>query len=490
MPLFARRFGGCSPIFALTRAASRLDSITSHSRLLCLLFALLPIVVRLAILPWRPVPYPRNHDEFVHLLGAATFAEGRLANAPLAFREHLESIYVLQEPTYSSIYPPGIAASLALGQAFTGYYWAGVLLTTGLMCALSYWALRAWSPPPWAALGGALIMLRYGIFSFWPSAYSGGSLAACGGALTFGALGRFWKQPSASAVAITAAGLSLVLFTRPFEGLVFSAATGVLLLLRDRRIRFLWPILPIAAAIVCFTAIHNHAVTGSATRFPYQRRSARWAYLSNLLPLPAVPEPAGLAAQQKAMYAWQRGAHDRGRSLEGFVYATSEKALRFGSAYVGLPLTLALGVLLFGRWTREIQIAVALLAVTLASHTLYPFYVTLYSAHVVVIVTYLAISALAHVSHFPGTARCWFACCWEPTSPDEPGRFRRAIRKKGPLRGKTSSANCSQNPARTSCSSATRLHTIFSMSGSITVLRRVRAASCGCARWTRKAMPL
>src|SRR6266849_4319275 len=101
----------------------------SDRPLACLLVVgLLPILLRLALLPWYPVPVPRVADEFGHLLVADTLLQGRLANPEHPLRQHLATMYVLQSPTYASIYPIGQGALLALGRILTGVPWAGVCL--------------------------------------------------------------------------------------------------------------------------------------------------------------------------------------------------------------------------------------------------------------------------------------------------------------------------------------------------------------------------
>ncbi len=56
------------------------------------------------------VPEPVVHDEFAYLLGARTFAEGRLTNASPPLPEFFESPHVLVVPTYNSRVPTGTVA--------------------------------------------------------------------------------------------------------------------------------------------------------------------------------------------------------------------------------------------------------------------------------------------------------------------------------------------------------------------------------------------
>ena len=92
------------------------------------LLALLPVVLRLALLPHHPVPTPDIYDEFGHLLVADTLRHFRLANPPHPLHQFFETFFVLQQPTYSSIYPIGQGLLLALGWTIFGLPWAGVVV--------------------------------------------------------------------------------------------------------------------------------------------------------------------------------------------------------------------------------------------------------------------------------------------------------------------------------------------------------------------------
>src|SRR5581483_12261938 len=162
LAFFARR--------SIIRLARKLATKTAWCMLL---LALLPIVLRLAMLPRHPIPAPEVYDECGHLLVADTLLHFRLSNPTHPLHQFFESFFVLQEPSYASIYPIGQGVLLAIGHAMFGSAWAGVLLATGAMCALCYWMLRAWTSPEWALLGGMLAVIEFGPLNSWMNGYWG-----------------------------------------------------------------------------------------------------------------------------------------------------------------------------------------------------------------------------------------------------------------------------------------------------------------------------
>src|SRR5262249_4686012 len=85
--------------------------------------AAMPVVLRLVLLRHHPVPTPDIYDEFSHLLAADTLRHFRFSNPDHPFHRFFETFFVLQEPSYSSIYPPGQGLILAIGQVILGYPW-------------------------------------------------------------------------------------------------------------------------------------------------------------------------------------------------------------------------------------------------------------------------------------------------------------------------------------------------------------------------------
>ena len=170
------------------------------------------------------------YDEFSHLLVADTLRHFRLANPPHALHQFFETSFVLQEPTYSSIYPLGQGLALSLGRAIFGHPWAGVILSTAAFCALCYWMLRGWTTPAWALAGGVLAVLEFGPLCYWMNSYWGGALAAAAGCLVFGALPRLRANGRTRDAVLLGAGLGLHLLTRPYES-VFLLLSVVLFFL-------------------------------------------------------------------------------------------------------------------------------------------------------------------------------------------------------------------------------------------------------------------
>src|SRR4051794_10044867 len=78
-----------------------------------LALAMLPVALRVLLLPGSPIPTPSVSDDFSYLLLADTLRHLRLANPPHPLHQFFETFFVLQEPTYSSIFPIGQGLVLA-----------------------------------------------------------------------------------------------------------------------------------------------------------------------------------------------------------------------------------------------------------------------------------------------------------------------------------------------------------------------------------------
>lgn len=239
--------------------------------------ALSAILLRLALLPWFPVPVPEINDEFSYLLAGDTFAHGRLANPPHPMSLYFETIHVLQHPTYASKYPPAQGGVLALGQIL-GHPWIGVLLSMALMTAAVTWMLQGWFPPGWALLGGIFTLLRFDLVNYWISSYWGGAVAATGGALVLGGYPRVVHSFRPKHAFLLGIGAALLACSRPFEGFILCLPVAVMLSLWLVSKRSPGPaitgkrvVVPIACmlmACLLFLGYYNWRVTGDAWLFP------------------------------------------------------------------------------------------------------------------------------------------------------------------------------------------------------------------------------
>jgi hypothetical protein len=382
------------------KATARFQASTHHVKLYVLASMLLPLTLRLAVLPWAPPPLPHVHDEFGHLLVADTLAKGRLANPPHPLWRHLETTYVLQKPTYSSVYPIGQGIILAVGKALTGNAWAGVLLAVVLMCGATSWMLYGCLPPNWAAVGGLLAAFDYGLAPQWVDSYWGGAFCAFGGALLFGALCRLGKSPSRTMAFVAGLGWSIVWLTRPFESLLPLMITWGLIaafIIRDpsRWRRWLGPIVLILSLqifIGCVTALHNRAVTGSFTTLPYQYGQQVHGVPQSLLWQNAIQEPALRFAELREMYWWQREVKERAnarpvRWFGDILYTTWEW---FVSRWYSLPIVL----LVFLLRDRHVVFGVSMMALALTASVLYPFFFPHYIAAYACVIFFLIIRGM------------------------------------------------------------------------------------------------
>jgi len=252
--------------------------IARHERAALVAMGAVTILARLALLPWMPVPQPKVHDEFSYLLAADTFSHGRLANPPHPLWVFLDTFHVIQHPTYASMYPPAQGMVLAVGKLL-GNPWIGVMLSVAAMCMAITWMLQGWMLPEWALLGGVLVLLRVGLFSYWMNSYWGGAVAATGAALVLGALPRIWEHQRPRDTVIFGLGAGILATSRPVEGVIFFIPLGCALLwwvIRQegaaRRASTKHLLLPLASILLFvsgFVAYYNLRVTGSPLEFPH-----------------------------------------------------------------------------------------------------------------------------------------------------------------------------------------------------------------------------
>jgi hypothetical protein len=342
-------------------AASRVSRLRqwftrfAHRRSLAILAAgLFPVAVRMLMLPIAPVPKPSIHDEFSHLLLGDTLASGRLANPPHPLWEHFETIHEIQQPTYSSMYPPLQGMFLAFGEKVFGQPWAGVVIGVGLMFMSICWMLQGWMPPEWALYGTLLAILKFGIVGFWMNSYMGGGAPAIAGALLIGALPRIVTAERPRYAVLMALGVVMLLNSRPFEGGVLTCCAFAFLI-RKLRFDFLQqPALimkrvaaPAAAVLALgflFTGYYCWRVTGSPVRMPYSVNRDTYGWPENLAILPPKKVKARHAALQ-AMYEQEVGNRSHYSSPARIINSLDTRFFDCWTFYVGPALTFPLLVL-------------------------------------------------------------------------------------------------------------------------------------------------
>ena len=259
----------------------------------------MPVVLRLLLLPHHPAPSPDIYDEFGHLFIADTLRHFRLANPPHPFHRFFETFFVLQEPTYSSIYPLGQGIALALGRMIFGHPWAGVILSIAAFCSLTYWMLRAWTTPEWALVGGAIALIEFGPLTSWMNSYWGGAFAASAGCLVFGALPRLKKSNDWRLGLLLGAGLGAVILTRPYESLFLFLAV-IVYFIPIYKNRALIACVVVLLATLGLVVLQNKSVTGSWTTLPYRLSQFQYG-VPAALTIQASPVPHRELTPQQAM---------------------------------------------------------------------------------------------------------------------------------------------------------------------------------------------
>ena len=365
----------------------------------------LPIALRIALLPQYPIPSPNVSDDFSYLLIADTLRHFRLANPPHPLPQFFETYFVLQDPSYVSIFPLGQGLILALGWTIFGHPWAGVALSIGAFCALCYWMLRAWTTPGWALIGGLLAVMEFGPLNQWMNSYWGGAVSACAGCLVFGALPRLHVFGRNRDRALLGLGLALQLLTRPYES-IFLVLSVLLFFLPDPR-RLLRPAL--IASLVVLPAIglillQNKQATGNWTTLPYTLSRYQYGVPTTFTFQPLPVPHRSLTREQQLDYDAQSEVHGPGTDTFAAYSARWVDRLRFYRFFLLPPLFFALPTFLLAL--REYRLALGLpwAAVTIVFFSLgtnfYPYFYSHYIAALTCLFVLIGVVGLERLSRW------------------------------------------------------------------------------------------
>jgi hypothetical protein len=397
---------GAAGFSRIERAFGRL---ARRKRLSVAVVGFTALLLRLAILPLSPVPKPFVQDDFSFLLAADTFASGRLTNPTPAMWVHFETMHITMKPTYMSMYFPAQGLVMAASEVVTGHPWYGILVMTALMCSAIVWMLQAWLPPSWALLGGALAILRLGLFSYWIDTYSGaGSISALGGALLLGALPRFMKTARLRDSLLMATGVILLGTSRLYEGMLL--CLPVLCFLA-------WWIFfgknrPTASVLVRRTAIplaliiaagawmgfYNYRVFGSPTTLPYTVDRAQYAMAPYFVWQAQRPEPTYRHEEMRDFYhRSELNTFQKIHSVSGFVPQTILKGVRGILFYAGITLLIPLVMVRRVFLDRRIRFLILCLLVLMAGQLVEIFLIPHYLAPFTAAFYAIGLQAMRHL---------------------------------------------------------------------------------------------
>lgn len=376
--------------------------------------AILPVGLRLLLLSHHPVPTPDIYDEFGHLFVADTLRHFRLANPSHALHQFFETFFILQQPTYSSIYPIGQGLMLAIGRAISGYPWAGVLLSTGAFAGLCYWMLRGWTTPMCALAGGILAVVEFGPLNQWMNSYWGGSLAAAAGCLVFGALPRLIEKVRTRDALALGVGLAIHLLIRPYESIFLGMSILLFLLPAWKKCFRAAPIVMLALIpAIGITFLQNKSATGHWMMLPYQLSQYQYGVPASLT-FQANPAPhRELTPQQQLEYRSQLAFRQSDKeSIQSYLLRL-EYRVRYYRFFFLAPLFLAIPAFCFAavRETRYAWVLLTLLLFALGTN-FFPAFQLHYLGAVTCLFVLMSVAGLQQIGRWsPEAARLLLFLC-------------------------------------------------------------------------------
>jgi hypothetical protein len=376
------------------------ERLKQHTLWCMVLIGALPVALRLLLLRHCPVPIAAGADDFGYVLLGDTLAHFRLSNPPHPLHQFFESVFVLQNPTYSSIYPLGQGIVLAFGKLVFGSFWAGVLISSGAFCASCYWMMRGWMSPGWAFVGGLIGLMQFGPLCQWTNTYWGGAVSATAGCLAVGALPRLRTGGLRTAM-VLGLGFAVQWLTRPFEFVLLVVAVGMYVVWigrRDLTLKRAAIVVAFVGAALLFSGVQNKAATGSWTTLPYML--SRYQYgVPSTFTFQAHPVPHRLLTREQELdYRAQVSVHD---AAGGFAERLGYR-VRFYRFFLFAPLYVSFIVfVLMARTRREWWVVASILVFAIGTNV-YPYFFPHYVAAVACLFVFAAVRGLEEIERWNG----------------------------------------------------------------------------------------
>jgi hypothetical protein len=391
---------------AWEKCATPINRLASRTAWCMLILAALPVVLRLGLLHTSPIPTALGADDFSYLLLGDTLSHFRLTNATHPMHRFFETLFVLQEPSYSSIYPLGPGLALAFGKLVFRQPWAGIALSMAGFTSLCYWMLRAWTKPGWALLGGVLAVIQFGPLSHWMNTYWGGALAAAAGCLVFGAMPRLKRQWRTRDAILLGLGLAIHVLTRPFETIFL--ALGVILFFAPeyKNTRALLKAAAVVAMVVLpalgLIALHDKRVTDSWKTLPYALCRYQYGVPSTFVFQPNPAPHRQLTREQQISYDVQSFVHGDRPETFGSFFERLAGRVRFYRFFFLPPLYLALPAFFWSFRDPRIRYVFSILILFFVGTNLYGYFYAHYVAGVTCLFILLTVVSLEQLSHLVG----------------------------------------------------------------------------------------
>lgn len=303
--------------------------------------------------------HPVISDELAYQFQSQTFINGRVTNQTPASPEHFESQGLLVEPTFSSKYPPLLAAGMALGEKFFGNEHLLGQLGLALSCCLIFLILIEFFSLPLSFSVSLIATLNsFYIFEF-ANSYRPASLSLLAACLVYYGCLRSLKMAQSGAIPsfrselgyglIIGLGLGMLALSRPFIGaLTFCVSVALYFYsLWIRGIRS-W-IIPFLSVILLCGSVQlfiNSQVTHNIWKHPHSFVSDKY-YMNpgfNFLSKDEPRDYRGNRFLERYYREYEKEIFERQTSFSGYIYEyfveKIHKYLMFHTTYYLLPFLL------------------------------------------------------------------------------------------------------------------------------------------------------